>query len=490
MKIRFLMFIVLSLVISNVVWVATSYLIYPGYLDHGEPGMALISWRLLDRNPAYLGFDSPTLISNVYGPLTYLSHALSFWLFEAKIQSGKVLPFLSVIFIPIFVYLSHRRKGSEVAIGGAILSSALILFFVPFSIWTRPESLMALLGVIAVWANNASDPSKPEWFKSILIAIAASMAVGMKLHAGIYFAPVVIFHCFNENRGIKTFFVMALVGLFVVFIPFLFTVFPITDFWAWIFYHLNKESPSQFVFKYFRYGLIFLSPTIFYIAVNLWSKKSHDTGEKLYFYLFIGCLLATLFPATKVGAGIYYFFPFLAVLIEQILRHAVQIKERKSLIWCLFSLLIAMLLIISIPTQKRFFRALHWNEVSEIKYEIRKIMTEYSGRSIEMGFGDNVKTYPRTYYRTLLVMAGHPYTLDAAPAMEMNMWKIPLTKKLLFMVQNCNTDIWLIPKDEVPFKMIGYYGAPTIDKAFREDFLASYKKLNSFNYFDIWTCQK
>ena len=56
-------------------------------------------------------------------------------------------------------------------------------------------------------------------------------------------------------------------------------------------------------------------------------------------------------------------------------------------------------------------------------------MTEYSGRSIEMGFGDNVKTYPRTYYRTLLVMAGHPYTLDAAPAMEMNMWKIPLLEQ-------------------------------------------------------------
>lgn len=482
--------VIAGLAFLNVVVVAAAYLIYPGYLDHGEPGMALISWRLLDGIPAYLGFDSPALVSNVYGPLTYSSHALSFWLFGSSIMAGKAMSFLAAVLIPVFVFLSHRHRGFAAAATGAIFISALMLYLVPFSIWTRPESLMALLGVIAVWAANASDAKKPEWGKSAVIAVAAALAVGMKLHAGIYFAPVVIFHCLNGNRGFKTFAAMAAVGLAVVALPFAFSVFPISDFWAWIFHHLKKDSPSQFVFKYFRYGFIYAGSALFYLAASRWSGKGHSFAEKVYFGLFLACLIATLFPATKVGAGTYYFYPFLAISVDQILRHAVRVRKHKKKVWGLLGVFTAILLVISIPVQKRFFRALHWQEVAAVQSEIRAIMAAYPDRTIEMGIGQDVRTYPRTFYRTLLVMAGHPYTIDAAPAMEMNMWKIPLSGDLLAMMRGCNTDIWLIPKDEKPFAMTGYYGAPTLDRAFVSAFLASYTKLNSFGYFDVWACNK
>ena len=73
----------------DVAAVAISYLVYPGYLDHGEPSVALISWRLLDGLPAFLGFDEPVLISNIYGPLTYVFHALSFWLLGMREISSR-----------------------------------------------------------------------------------------------------------------------------------------------------------------------------------------------------------------------------------------------------------------------------------------------------------------------------------------------------------------------------------------------------------------
>jgi hypothetical protein len=474
----------------NVVLVAASYLIFPGYLDHGEPGMALISWRLLDGIPAYLGFDTPALVSNVYGPLTYSSQALSFWLFGSSILAGKAMSFLAAALIPVFVFLSQRHRGFEAAAAGTVFVSALMLYLVPFSIWTRPESLMAVLGVIAVWAANASDPKKPEWGKSAVIAVTAALAVGMKLHAGIYFAPVVIFHCLNENRGFKTFAAMAGAGLIVVLLPFAFSVFPISDFWTWIFHHLKKDSPSHFFIKYIRYGFIYASPVLFFLAASRWSGKSHLLAEKVYFSLFLACLIVTFFPATKVGAGTYYYYPFLAVLIDQILRHAVRVKKHKEVVWGLLGVMTAILLVTSIPVQKRFYRALHWQEVAAVQSEIRAIMAAYPERTIEMGIGQDVRTYPRTFYRTLLVMAGHPYTIDAAPAMEMTMWKIPLSDDLLSMMRGCNTDIWLIPKDEKPFQMTGYYGVPTLDRAFVDTFLASYTKLNSFDYFDVWACNK
>ena len=117
----------------DVAAVAISYLVYPGYLDHGEPSVALISWRLLDGLPAFLGFDEPALISNIYGPLTYVFHALSFWLLGPTIMAGKASSLLAVTLIPIFVFLSQRHRGFNQAATGAILACGLVMFHIPLS---------------------------------------------------------------------------------------------------------------------------------------------------------------------------------------------------------------------------------------------------------------------------------------------------------------------------------------------------------------------
>ena len=478
-----------GLAFANVAWVSVTYLVYPGYLDHGEPSIALISWRLLDGFPAFLGFDEPALISNVYGPISYAVHAVSFLLLGPSISAGKAASVLAVFLIPVFVFLSQRQRGFELAAAGAVLAAGLIVFHIPYSIWNRPDSFMTLLVVIAVWAANASDPGRAEWGKSIIIAVVAALAVGMKIHAGVYFAPVVIFHCINENRGFKTFAGMAVVGLILVLLPFAFSVFSLSDFYDWIVYHTQKESELSFVGKFARHWFIYATPLLFFLASWRWSDKRLAWAEKAYFGVFFACLILVIYPAAKVGAGTHYFFPFLAVLIDLILRHGQRVLKHQAKVWSLFGVLTAAILMVGVPVEKRFFRALHWQEVADVQSDIRAIMAAYSGGSIEMGIGQDIKTYPRTYYRTLLVLAGHPYTIDA-PAMEMNMWKVPLTDELLSMLRDCKTDIWLIPKGEKPFTMIGYYGPPMLDPSFGDAFLGSYAKAKSFKFFDAWACKK
>ena len=482
--------IIAGLVLADVFWLATAYLLYPGYLDHGEPSVALISWRLLDGAPAFLSLDDPLLISNIYGPLTYVVHAVSFWLLGPTFIAGKASSFLAAALIPVFVFLSQRRRGFEAAAFGAILACGLVLFHIPFSIWNRPDSFLALLGVITVWAVNASDPKRPEWAKSILIAVAAGLAVGMKVHAGAYFAPVVLFHCMNENRGFRTFAAMAAVGLAVVFLPFAFSVFSLSAYVDWIILFANKDSISVFGSKFIRYGVLYSTPVLFYLAAWRWSGQRLLFAEKIYFWVFVISLVVILSPATKEGAGPHYFFPFLAILIDQVLRHAGRLKAHKAGVWGAAGVLAAVILIVGVPVQKRFFRALHWQQVEDIQSEIRAITAAYPDRTIEMGLGGNVRTYPRTFNKTLLVLGGHPYTFDAAPAMEMNKWKVPLSDDYLAMLRGCNTDIWLIPKGEAPFTMVSYYAAPGVDKAFTETFNVSYGKVKSFDYFDVWACNK
>jgi len=482
--------VIACLVLADVFWLAATYLVYPGYLDHGEPSVTLISWRLLDGAPAFLNLDAPSLVSNVYGPMTYVVHAVSFWLLGPSIMAGKAAAFLAAPLIPILVFLSHRHRGFEAAAFGAVLAAALVLFHVPFSIWNRPDSFMALLAVIAVWAANASDPENPEWGKSAVIAVAAGLAVGMKLHAGVYFAPVVIFHCLNEKRGFKTFAAMAVVGLIVVLLPFAFSVFSLSAFTEWIVMHAKKSSPGDFASKFVRYGAIYAAPILFYFAARRWSGRRIASAEKVYFWVFAACLVAVLFPATKAGAGTHYFYPFLAIVVDLVLRHAGRIKKKETVVWSVAGVLAAVILIVGVPVQKRFFRALHGQQVTAIQSEIRAIMAAYPDRTIEMGLGEDVRTYPRTFYKTLLVLGGHPYTFDAAPAMEMNKWKVPISDDLLAMLRGCNTDIWLIPKGELPFTMIGYYGAPGVDRTFTDAINASYAKVKSFNFFDVWACNR
>lgn len=472
------------------VWALGSYILYPGYLDHGEPSVTLISFRILDGVPAYPGFDEPGMVSNVYGPLTFVVHALAIGVLGPSVLSGKAASILAALLIPFFVFLSHYRRGVEAAAGGAIFAAGLILLHIPYSIWNRPDSIIALLGVIAVWAANASDPEKPEWSKSVLIALTGGLAVGFKIHAGIYFAPVVIFHCLNENRGIKAFMAMSTVGMAVVLLPFAFSVFSISNYLAWFGLIADKANPAGLLFKVVRYGLIYLIPGLFFLAAHRWAKKPSLLAEKVYFWVFFACLVAVIFPASKVGAGVHYYFPFLAIFIDQMFRHAGRIKKHRRKVLAGMGLAAALILILGIPVQKRFYRALHWQEIGAIQTEIRMIMAKYPDRTIEMGVGENIANYYRTFYKTLLVLEDHPYTLDAAVVMETSMMKIPLTDDTLAMIRGCNTDLWLIPRDERPFTMDGYYGNPMFDEDFLSAFQGSYAKKESLEFFDVWACSR
>lgn len=471
-------------------FVAISYLLYPGYLDHGEPSVALISFRLLDGVPVFPGLDEPGMVINIYGPYIYTLHAAAFGLFGPSVMSGKAVMFLAALLIPVLAFLSHRSRGVETALFGAIIATGLVLMNIPFSIWNRPDSIIVLLGLVAVWAANASDPQRPEWRNTTIIALAAGVAVGMKIHAGIYFAPVVIFHCLNENRGIKAFAAMAAVGSAVTLLPFVFSLFSLTNYLTFISFFLGKENPLGLLYKVLRYGLIYLIPGLFFLAALKGLKKAIPAPEKAYFWIFIVCLVVVILPASKDGAGIHYFFPFLAVFIDQIFRHAERIKKHRTWVMAGIGLTAALILILSVPVQKRFYRALHWQEIGAIQAEIRMIMAKYPDRTIEMGVGENVANYYRTFYKTLLVLEGHPYTLDAAPVMETSMMGIPLTDDTLAMIRGCNTDLWLIPKDERPFTMIGYYGNPMFDEDFLGAFRGSYAKAKTFEFFDVWGCRE
>ena len=472
----------------DVVAVAISYLLYPGYLDHGEPVVAMMSWRLLDGFSAYPAFDGPDLTSNIYGPITYLTHAVSFLLAGPGVASSKAAGIVAVTSIPVIVFFTQKRHGLPWALMAVILAAVFILLGLPTSVWNRPDPFLVFLVAVSVWAMNASEKGRPEWGKSVLIGLCGGLAVGFKLHAGVYLLPVLLLHCWE--RSFMTFWLIAAVGALALALPFAFDPFSLANFAAWFPLVTAKNSEILLATKVFRYLLFYLAPVLFFIAAIRWSDRPLEKAETAYFVAFILSVLIVLVPAMKPGAGWYYFFPFLAIVIDMIVRFSASVIRNRTAVLGGIGVLAAAFLVVSVPIQKRFLRALHWEEARRITGEIEGIIAVYQGQKIQMGTGESFVGYNKTLYKPLLVFAGHPYTLDVAIAMETTASGIALPKGVRTRIEGCHTQIWLVPTGESPFEMTGYYGNPVFDDFFKATFRRRYQKRKSFAYFDVWACRR
>lgn len=472
----------------DVAAIAIGYLVYPGYLDHGEPVVAMTSWRLLEGFPAYPAFDGPDLTSNIYGPITYLTNAAGFLIAGPGVAGGKAAGIAAVTAIPVVVFFTQRRRGLGWASTAVILAAGFILLGLPTSVWNRPDPFLAFLVAVSVWAMNGSEDGRPEWAKSVLIGLCGGLAVGFKLHAGVYFLPVVLFHC--RERGFKTFSLISAVGAVVIAAPFAFDPFSLANFAEWFPLVAAKKTEILPAAKVFRYLIFYLAPVFFYIAALRWSDPPLKKAETVYFGAFILSVLIVLVPAMKPGAGWYYFFPFLAIAIDMIVRYSASVIRNGTVVLVGAGVLAAALLILSVPVQKRFLRALHWDEARQITAEIDQILAAYPGRTIQMGTGDSLVGYNKTRYKPLLAFAGHPYTLDVGIAMETSASGIALSKGVRTRIEECHTQIWLVPTGESPFELTGYYGNPVFDDSFIAAFHRRYEKRRSFTYFDVWACRR
>ena len=63
----------------------------------------------------------------------------------------------------------------------------------------------------------------------------------------------------------------------------------------------------------------------------------------------------------------------------------------------------------------------------------------------------------------------------------------PIEDKTLEKISNCINDVYLIPKDETPFKLENNKGY--FSNNFIKTFSSSFKKEKSYLFFDTWECK-
>lgn len=483
------------LTIGYVVACLGTYGSYPGYLDQGEPIVAAAAFKMLSGSEVYPSFEGTNFTSNVYGPYLYLATAMMMWGLGGSVLAGKLAGLVGVCFGLVVTAYSFQKSGRNGVMAALIATAGFIFLFFPYSFWNRPDPFLFLVVALGVLIIRR-PPSQNRLLDWVLLGVLGGVACSLKIYGPLFLFPLGIYVAVRD-KSFQSLFVMALVGIATALAPFLLPQFSLPNYLAWFSYVAEKPTDWELVGKALRYAVFFILPPILLISQRFARRANGQTVKHdAEFYYCIATLIglsACIYLAAKPGAGMYYVFPFVPIVVDFMHRawRTDDRPEKQNKFYAIVSiLLVASVITVSIPIQKRFFRALDWDRTSGIKAELENIKSRFPDQSIQMAMGDSIGGYHNTLQKTELIFGGHPYTVDFGVMIETSKMGIKPSKPLVESFRNCATDIWLVPANERPMEMIGYYGNKVVDETLKAAFYERYSLAVGFKYFDVWHCRR
>ena len=476
----------------NLTYVLYRYVTLGTYLDHAEPDAAIMAWRFASGLPLYFPVDAAEGLITAYGPLLYVLVSLPLKLFGPSIEMSKLAPAFACGFsVVVFALYVWRRFGWTYVGLGVVPFTGFILIVAPTSFWVRPESFIVLLVSAALLSTLAMDKQRP-WVTAIIVAACAGLAMNLKVHAFIYFVPLVIRHC--TGNWIRVWPVMAAVSILLFFSPFALpniSLFNYIDGIAGV----VGERPLQMasLLKALKWSPMFLAPGAILLLAWLSKAKNPSRADLTYFGVLAGCLILVYYPSSVQGSTWRQLLPFFPLTVDLFLRFLPLLNEKRAL-WIIgatvFPLAIA---IIAFTPQKRIVTAFTGNNVwiEKAERDIKSILDRYPNQAIQMGYGQASQIgYPTTYLRPLFAFAGHAVTLSSPSSMERQFAGKPIPPAKLEWIKSCKTPIWVIPKNNRPFAMVSFLAeGRTFPESLEEAFLANYQPRESVGKYRVWSCK-
>ena len=350
------------------------------------------------------------------------------------------------------------------------------------------------------------------WRSTLLLALACGLSFDVKFTALFYFAP--LFVLLIRRHGWRSAALAAAGVVVFAVLPFFVPGISGLRYLEW----LHQTSRQPLSHGEFLRELKLLPVVCAPFVLLLWQLANCGQDylasylrEKRFFLLVLGgCLAAVAVSSSKIGAGSHHFMPFYPTIayacadVYSKIRNAAiaaSVDPRPTiapLLWCWLTIAVATQLGIRLsPTVKTLLQSR--SEASAVVSDVEGVMRSHPGKKIEMGYGGWNAEYKLTYFRPALVFAGNPFTIDVVALGDMQLsGVIAIPPSTLAYVQQCKTQIWLIPKGDEPFSMINVYSLmdphlfperPVFSDEFRRLFFQQYRKQPSSQYFDIWECE-
>ncbi len=468
----------------------------PGYLDHLEGALTLLSWDFINGQPLYTLPNSLNYSVNTYGPIHYLAQSTMLILGEPTIANSKLIT-LSASSLAILLFGIHiwRRYGYLLMSIVIVLLAAILLRQAPGSFSVRPDTLIFFIVTVALVVKDFDQVGR--YGPALLVAVCIGIAVNLKIYAPVFFFPMLINLMLKRETWFERIRLCVLIGIVAAIfaaLPFFFSNISVITYLKTT-YELvaARERSFDVILPLAKSLSVYLSPVVFLLLFTSNIRSIAGRQNLVYFMSLLLVSFALMYSASMPGAGQNHFIPIAPIVADLYVRIAKEIlKQNKKLRHlCLCLIMPLFILIISWPSQKRLFRQVNYLHNSSIPMELEKLSTQYKNKIIMMGYGDNFESYKLSYFEPMLIFAGHPKKISALSLMELNASGFNPPNNLDNLVGRCNAHVWLIPKGENPFGITSYYAGNIMvfSDNFRRNFVSNYNKSGSTVSFDIWTCR-
>jgi hypothetical protein len=447
------------------------YLVLGAYWDHIECNILISGWQYVHGAPLYELQDGAPVRANLYGPLAYLVQMPALLLFGAGVVASKVTSLLALM-ATVAVMGVHliRRSTTGQALGGFFLLTAGLLLFGPVSFWVRADPFEVLLVAVAVVLTASRRGS-------ICVGVCIGLAVNFKVHAFVYFLPILVDLWWTG--GWRALLTAAMFSGMTFFVPFLMPGISLHDYFVTVSQQVDGGIPSSSLMVKIVIYTVALSP----LLVLPLLARHRLVRYRVYACIVLATLALLAYPASIQGAGPHHFLPLLPALIEARRRlqpEGIGAEFAPFLIVLVASF--AMQGTLHYMASKR-----GWDLVSE---EALALARHSPVQPVHIGYGENPKSYEISELsKTVLAFNSYPVLLGAQILMELRESGIEGSTKWIPYLTECRIKRWLLPKGEKPFATISYYDRGQLfNEEFRQAFFRHYKLVETTEHFDLWDC--
>ena len=104
-----------TIVVISVIAVIVSYGLYLGYLDHGEPIIAMAALKMIEGQQIYPSFKSDLFTNNLYGPYLYFVNGAFLQVLGANTLTGKTAGLFAATGSMAFIFFAYRHTRFHTA---------------------------------------------------------------------------------------------------------------------------------------------------------------------------------------------------------------------------------------------------------------------------------------------------------------------------------------------------------------------------------------
>lgn len=479
----------------------------PAILDHGEIMVLAESWMLHSGHPLYHTLDDAARYSQIYGPLGNLIYGWAMSLLGPSLLSCKIAAAAGGILSLLFSGLTYRRAFSPWL---AWLATGLTcIFFLSFkweTFYLRSDPFIIFFTVLALWIAVVGSG---RILTLLAIGVATGLLVNLKIHGFLYVLPA--FGLLYQRIGFRSLIIPGITSLIVFVLPYFS---PNISFANWL--GIVKGDPSmEFMavnllgnMQWFALSAVSFAALFFLLARRDLPKLFSILSRQQYFLwalafsVFSVCILSA-----KGGCEPVHLTPFVPVVIYALglFLQALSESEGKSPksppddqsgvyavqtyyigIACLLAAIGSGLFMATAEEVTIVSTLRQTNPGSAAVYrDIDEILKALPGRTISMGYG-STETLFFSQHMMPLLFANNPLYFNFS-AMQCFPKKF-LSEKGRQVITDRKVDVWLIPRDDQPFRIRSYYppNPELFDYNFRDAFESNYERRGQSQFFDVY----